>query len=224
MKTRMWLVAVLALVACCIPSRAPAQPSEWPFRVVTVAGEADVYGKNAAAWSSATLRADLQPGDAARTIGGRLTLRAVSGQALRLAPRSRVSLLEAGAPDQSMHVSVDGGVVWVAVMPGSPPRQQIEAQAGPVTVTVRGGGTGITLKPDGSVLVRVYHGAAECAGPGTTRQWTRALAGEQELSVSSAGVPGESRELKRDKVDAAWVKLNEEQDLAGGYGGKPPAR
>jgi hypothetical protein len=44
------------------------------------------------------------------------------------------------------------------------------------------------------------------------------------LSVSSAGVPGESRQLKRDKLDAAWVKLNEEQDLAGGYGGKPPAR
>jgi hypothetical protein len=74
------------------------------------------------------------------------------------------------------------------------------------------------------VAVRVYHGMAECAGPGTTRQWNRTLASEQELSVSSAGVPREVRELKRDKLDAAWVKLNEEQDLAGGYGGKPPAR
>jgi hypothetical protein len=224
MKTRIGLAAVLALVALCTPSRATGQPSEWPIRVVTVAGEAEVYRKSAAAWSAATLRADLLPGDAARTTGGRLTLRAVSGQALRLAPASRVSLLEAGAPDQSTRVSVDGGAVWVAVMPGSPPRQQIEAQAGPVTVTVRGGGTWITLNPDGSVLVRVYHGAAECAGPGTTRQWNRTLAGEQGLSVSSAGVPGELRELKRDKLDAAWVKLNEEQDLAGGYGGKPPAR
>ena len=82
----------------------------------------------------------------------------------------------------------------------------------------------ISVGRDGSVLVRVYHGAVECAGPGTGRQWTRTLADEQELSIASGGVPGDVRALKRDKIDAAWVKWNEEQDLAGGYGGKPPAR
>jgi hypothetical protein len=224
MNTRIRLAAMLALVAFCAPPRATGQPSEGAFRVVTVAGEAEVYRKSAAGWSAATLRVDLEPGDAARTIGGRLTLRAGGGQALRLAPASRVSLLGASGSDQSTRVSMDGGTVWVAVMPGSPSRQQIAAQAGAVTVTIKGGGAGITVGPDSSVLVRVYHGAAECAGPGTARQWNRVLADEQELSVSSAGVPGEVRQLKRDKLDAAWVKLNEEQDLAGGYGGKPPAR
>ena len=224
MKTRMPLLVALALAAFCTPGRAPAQPSEWPLRVVTVGGEAEVYRKTAGTWSAATLRADLHPGDAARTGGGRLTLRTVSGQALRLAPLSRVSLLEAGAPDQPTRVRVDGGSVWVAVMPGSAPREQIEAQTGAVTVTVSGSGAGITLNRDGSVLVRLYHGAAECAGPGTGRPWTRALADEQELSVAGGGVPGDVRALKRDKTDTAWVKWNEEQDLAGSYGGKPPAR
>ena len=224
MKTRMLLVVALALAALCAPWRATAQPSEWPFRVVTVGGEAELYRKSAGTWSAATLRADLQPGDGARTMGGRLTLRTVSGQALRLAPLSRVSLLEPGLPDQPTRARVDGGSVWVAVMPGSPPREQIEAQTGAVTVTVRGSGMSITVDRDGSVLVRVYHGAAECAGPGTGRQWSRALAGEQELSVAGGGVPGDVRALKRDKLEAAWAKWNEEQDLAGGYGGKPPAR
>ena len=224
MKTRMPLLVALALVAVCTPWCATAQPSEWPFRVVTVGGEAELYRKSAGTWSAATLRAELHPGDAARTSVGRLTLKTASGQALRFAALSRVSLLEAGAPDQPTRVTVHGGSAWVAVMPGSPPREQIEAQTGAVTVTVRGGGMSISVGPDGSVLVRVYHGAVECAGPGTGRQWTRALDSEQELSVASGGVPGDVRALKRDKIDAAWAKWNEEQDLAGGYGGKPPAR
>ena len=222
MKTRMPLVVVLALAALCPPWRAMAQPSEWPFRIVTVGGEAEVFRKSAGTWSAATLRAELQPGDAARTMGGRLTLRTVSGQAVRLAPLSRVSLLEAGAPDRPTRLTVDGGSVWVAVLPGSPPREQIEARTGAVTVTVRGSGMGITVNRDGSVIVRVYHGIAECAGPGTGQPWSRILTDEQELSVASADVPGDVRKVKRDKTDAAWVKWNEEQDLAGGYGGKPP--
>jgi hypothetical protein len=134
-----------------------------------------------------------------------------------------VTLLD-GAADQPTRVRLDAGSVWAAVMGGSPPREQLELQARAVTITVRGSGVGVTLGRDGSVLVRVYHGAAECAGGAAESRWKRTLADAQELMVSAEGAPGETRKLNREKLEAAWANWNEEQDLAGGYGGKPPAR
>lgn len=219
-------LVLAALAVGSSPSPVGGQPSELPFKIVTLSGHAEVNTSGASAWKAASLRADIGSGGGARTLaGGRLTLRTVSGQALRLAPLSRITLLEAGAAaDQPTRVRMDGGSVWVAVMPGSPPRESIEVRTGAATVAVRGGGAGITLGQDGSVLVRVYHGAVECSGPGAEGQWNRPLAAGQEMLVSVPGPPGEVRKLTRDKVDADWIKWNEDQDLAGGYGGKPPER
>lgn len=216
-------VPVVALALAALSPGSPAEPSEWPLRVVTVAGQAEVNKSSASAWSAARIRAELDPGAAARTLQGRLTLRTASGQEVRLAPVSRITLREGGAADQPTRLRMDAGSVWAAVMPGSPPPEHLEVQTGAVTVTVRGSGVGITLGRDGSVVVRVYHGAAECAGPGGGR-WTRTLGAGQELLVPSAGQPGQLRKLVRDKLDADWAQWNEQQDLAGGYGGKPPAR
>lgn len=219
--TAAWVLAALW------PAEAAAQPKELPATVATLAGASEVFAKGADKWAPAKLRTELREGDGARTlVAGRLVLRTGNGHALRLAQLTQVFLAgnDLGAADQPLRVRLDGGWLWVAVTPGTAPRAKAEVRAGPVTVAVRGTGAGIRINRDGSVLVRVYHGAAECAGPGTGRQWTRALADEQELSVASGGVPGDVRTFKRDKVDAAWIKWNEEQDRAGGYGGKPPAR
>ena len=218
------LVGALTLAAVTAALRAPALPGEWPLRVVTVSGETEVQKTGAATWGAAALRGELGPGDTARTLRGLLTLRTASGQALRLAPASRLALVDAGAADQPTRATLQSGSVWVAVLPASPLPEQIEVQAGVVTCTVKGGGVGLTLGRDGSGLVRVYHGAAECAGSAAERRWTRALTEGQEMLAPSAGSPGEARVLVRDKLEAAWVKWNEEQDLAGGYGGKLPAR
>ncbi|PYO56061.1 MAG: hypothetical protein DMD83_16375 [Candidatus Rokuibacteriota bacterium] len=217
-------VAALAVAALTTGRWSPAEPGEWPLRVVTVSGRAEVSRGSASGWSAARLRAELEPGAAARTLQGRLTLTTASGQELRLATLSRIALPEAGAIDQPTRVRLEAGSVWVAVTPGSPPREHVEVQSPVAAVTVRGSGVGITLGRDGSVLVRVHHGAAECTGPGAERPWHRVLGDGQELLVPGAGKPGETRKLSRDNLDADWVKWNEEQDLAGGYGGKPPGQ
>ncbi len=217
-------VAVLALVAVNAGVRPPVEGSESPLRVVTVVGRAEAQPAGSSAWSAAMVRAELGPGATARTLQGRLTLMTASGQGLRLAALSRISLIEGGASDQPTRVRLDAGSVWAAVMPGSPPGEQLEVRTAVVTVVVGGSGVEITVGRDGSALVRVYHGATACAGPGTERQWTRVLGDGQELLVPSAGQPGETRKLDRDKVNTEWVKWNEEQDLAGGYGSKPPER
>jgi len=216
-------IAVAAATLTVAGTRPEA--GETPLRVVTVAGQAEVYSGTGSAWKAAGLKAELGPGDGARTVaGGRLTLRTPSGQAVRLAPFSRISLLDEGAAsDQPTRVKVEGGSVWAAVMPGTPARETLEVAVGALTVTVSGSGVGITLQRDGSVLVRVYHGRATCAGSGR-RGWERTLVAEQEMLVSSAGAPGDVRTLTRDKPEPDWVKWNEEQDVAGGYRLEPPAR
>jgi hypothetical protein len=219
MKTRS--IVLVVLLALSGVGGEPARASEWPFRIVTVAGPSQMYSKSGGAWTAATLRAELGPGEGARTLEGRLTLRSPSGQAIRLAPSSRVSFTAAGAADQPTPVKLEGGSIWVAVIPASPPGEQIEVETSAMTVTVKGSGVEISINRDGGVLVRVHHGNAECAGPGRERKWSKSLADEQELLVSSTGAPGELRKLPRDKVDADWVKRNEDQDRAGGYGEKP---
>jgi FecR-like protein len=199
---------------------APVEGSEWPLRVVTVAGGAETQPAGASAWMPAALRVELGPAASARTLQGRLALRSAGGQQLRLAPLSRISFLEGGPADQPTRVRVDAGSVWAAVVPDSPTRMQLEVQTAPVTIVVVGGGVEITLDREGSALVRVYHGAAACSGRGTER-WNRVLGDKQELLVPSDGRPGRTRTLDRDKLDLDWVKWNEDQDLAGGYGGTP---
>ncbi|MEK7370495.1 MAG: hypothetical protein AAB265_03465, partial [candidate division NC10 bacterium] len=118
-----------------------AQPAESPLTVATISGQVEVYRRAQNAWEPARLRTQIAKGEGARALpGGRLTLRSVGGHALRLAPLSQVFLAEdapaAGAP---LAVRMDGGRVWVAVLPGASLRAPIEVQAGPVTVGLRGG-------------------------------------------------------------------------------------
>lgn len=223
------VLGIAGLAALWPTAPAAAQPKELPAKVVTVGGQAETYRKGSTKWDPAKLRAELGQGDGVRTLpGGRVVLATTSGQVLRLAQLTQVFLKESeAAPDAApapTRVRLDHGWLWVAVLPGGATAYRIEADAGPVTVTVRGGGVGIRVNPDGGVLVRVYHGAAVCAGPGAQRQWERQLADDQELVVSAAGVPGDARRLARDKLDAAWVRSNEELDYAGGFGGEPPKK
>jgi ferric-dicitrate binding protein FerR (iron transport regulator) len=212
-----------ALMEC---GGAGAQPGEWPATVVTISGRAEVQKKGGAAWSPAKLRLEVGGGDRARTaVGSRLVLRSTDEHAVRLAQLSQVELLEdeAGATDRPARVRMERGWLWVAVKPGSPDRSQVEVLAGPVTVALRGTGVGIRMNADGSVLVRAYHGLAVCTGPGSRKEWERQLQDGQEIVVAKDGTPGPAQSLTRDKIDESWIKWNEDQDLAGGYGGKPPA-
>jgi FecR protein len=226
---RMLAAAVLGvwgMVALVPATPAAAQPKELPAKVVTLSGQAETYKKGAPKWEPAKLRAELAPGDGARTLaGGRLVLMTTSGQAMRLAPLTQLFFKEgepgAGEPTR---VRFDGGWLWVAVAPGATGSTRIEVDTGPAVVTVRGSGVGIRISRDGSVLVRVYHGTATCAGAGGQPAWERILTDDQEIAISPAGAPGEARRLSREKADADWVRWNEEQDHAGPYGGKPPKK
>ena len=199
-----------------------AQPKELPAQIVTLGGTAELHKKGAAAWAPAGLRAELGEGDTVRTqVGGRITLKTASGQALRLGSRSQLAILPAEVETGPTRVRLDNGWLWVAVSPNSPPPTQIEVRAGPGVVAVRGAGVGLRRGPDGGVLVQVHHGSAVCAGP--NQQWERTLTGPQELLIPASGTPGAPAALTVDKLEATWVKWNADQDLAGGYGGAKPA-
>ncbi len=176
----------------------------------------------AAVWAPAGLRAELGEGDSVRTqVGGRITLKTASGQALRLGSRSHLAVLPTETEAGPTRVRLDNGWLWIAVTPNSPPPTQIEVRAGPGVITIRGAGVGLRRAPDGAVLVQVHHGSAVCAGP--DRQWERTLTGPQELLIPASGTPGTPVALTVDKLEATWVKWNADQDLAGGYGGAKPA-
>lgn len=202
-------------------SAAWAQPKELPARIVTLGGPAELYRKDTPAWTSAALRAELGEGDSVRTqLGGRVTLRTASGQALRLGSRSQLAFLvpDSGGSAGPTRVRLDSGWLWIAVMPGSPPPTHIEILAGAAIVVVRGTGVSLRRGADGSVLVQVHHGTATCMGP--DRQWERTLTGPQELLVPASGTPGQPGKLTVDKLEATWIRWNADQDFAGGYGGK----
>ena len=202
-------------------SAAWAQPKELPARIVTLGGPAELYRKDTPAWTSAALRAELGEGDSVRTqLGGRVTLRTASGQALRLGSRSQFAFLvpDSGGSAGPTRVRLDSGWLWIAVMPGSPPPTHIEILAGAAIVVVRGTGVSLRRGADGSVLVQVHHGTATCMGP--DRQWERTLTGPQELLVPASGTPGQPGKLTVDKLEATWIRWNADQDVAGGYGGK----
>ena len=198
--------------------------SETPLRVVTVGGRAELQFPGAAGWSPARLRTDLGPGAAARTQRGRLTLMTASGQSLRLAGLSRLSLPESGASDLPTRVILDGGTVWAAVLPGSPPKEQLEVQAGAASVLVGEGGVEVMTGREGSTLVRVFHGKAACTRVGTGPQWNRMLVAGQEIIIPATGQPEPPRKIDRDKINIDWTTWNEEQDAAGGFRVEPPKK
>lgn len=220
----MWAAVVggAGLLAGLSAGPAWAQPKELPAQVVTLGGPAELHKKSAPAWVPAGLRAELGEGDSVRTqVGGRVTLKTASGQALRLGSRSQIAILPAEAEAGPTRVRLDNGWLWVAVSPNSPPPTQIEVRTGPGVITVRGAGVGLRRGANGGVLVQVHHGSAVCAGP--DRQWERTLTGPQELLIPASGMPGPPVALTVDKLEATWVKWNADQDLAGGYGGAKPA-
>ena len=220
----MWAAVVggAGLLAGLSAGLAWAQPKELPAQVVTLGGPAELHKKGAPAWAPAGLRAELGEGDSVRTqVGGRITLKTASGQALRLGSRSQVAVLGPESDVGPTRVRLDNGWLWIAVAPNSPSPTQIEVRAGPGVITVRGAGVGLRRGADGGVLVQVHHGSAVCAGP--DRQWERILTGPQELLIPASGTPGAPVALTVDKLEATWVKWNTDQDLAGGYGGAKPA-
>ena len=221
--SRIALLAPLALAALCagVPR---SIASESPLRVVTVGGRAELQLPGATGWTPARLRTDLGPGAAARTQRGRLTLMTGSGQALRLAGISRMSLPEGTGPDLPTRVILDGGTVWAAVLPSSPPKEQIEVQTSAVSVLVGEGGVEVTAGRDGLTLVRVFHGKAVCARIGTGPQWNQLLMGGQEILIPAAGQPETPRKIDREKINVDWTTWNEEQDVAGGFRVAPPPK
>lgn len=216
-ERRLLLCAFLTAVLGAWPSFATAQPQELPAKIATLGGRAELSRKSAP-WAAAALRDELSAGDGVRTIAGRLTVRTASGQSLRLGARTQIVFAADDAPvtPGPTRLRMDGGLLWVSVMPNSPVSTHIEVRAGAATVTARGGGTTINMNPDGSVAVAVYHGAVTVSGEG----WQRALTQDQELLVPPVGAPGETGKLKREKRVAEWAKWNEQQDRAGGYGAR----
>ena len=218
--------AVLGGVVLVVGAAAPgawAQPRELPAKLVTLGGTAELHRKDTPAWAPAALRADVGEGDSVRTqLGGRVTIRTASGQALRLGSRSQIALLASddGAAPGPTRVRLDSGWLWVAVLPGSPAPTHVEVRAGPAVVTIRGAGVGLRRSADGTLLVQVHHGTAVCAGP--DRQWERTLKGPQQLVVPASGPPAQPVALSVDPLETTWVRWNADQDLAGGYGGKTP--
>ena len=216
-ERRLLLFAFITAVFGVGPCLAAAQPQELPAKIATLGGRAELSRKSAP-WVAAALRDELSAGDGVRTIAGRLTVRTASGQSLRLGARTQIVFAADDAPvtPGPTRLRMDGGLLWVSVMPNSPVSTHIEVRAGPATVTARGGGATIGMNPDGSVVVAVYHGGVTVSGEG----WQRALAQDQALIVPPVGAPKETGTLKREKRDAAWAKWNEEQDRAGGYGAR----
>jgi hypothetical protein len=214
---RLLLVASITAAVCAWPWLAAAQPQELPAKIATLAGRAELSRKSGP-WTPAALRDELSAGDGVRTIAGRLALLTANGQSLRLGARTQIIFAAADAPvaPGPTRLRMDGGLLWVSVMPGSPPSTHFEVRAGPATVTAPGGGASIAMKPDGSVVVAVYHGAAMVSGEG----WQRPLVRDQEVLVPSAGAPAETGGLKRETRDTEWAKWNEQQDRTGGYGAR----
>jgi hypothetical protein len=217
---------VLALAVAGRPWLAEA--AEWPATVVTVAGSAEALGKGRSAWARVELKDELVEGDAVRTgATTRLSLKTAGGHGLRLGPGTRLTLQADGdGGGRAPRVRVTGGWLWVAGLPAADSRSQLDVGVGPVTVGVVRGGAAIRVNRDGSVLVRVHHGAVICSGPGDRRDWVRPVGERQELAVPVAGAPGAVRPLTPEPIEVEWVKWNEDQDRAGGYGARAraPAR
>lgn len=220
------LVLVGALFAA---APAGAQPKETPLTASTISGPAEIILKNGS-WVPVKLRDTIAEGDGARALaGGRLTFLTKNGNSVRLAQLTQIFLFEpppsaapggpatAGPP---LKVKLDGGRVWVSVLPLTVTRAPIEVEAGPATVGVRSGGVSLRTNPDGSILVRCYHGLGvvrATSGPG----WDRPVKAGEELVVPVSGTPPATRPLTSDSDEVYWVKWNADQDVVG-YGMPAP--
>jgi len=220
-------VALAAMLGAALgPPPAVAQPADLPATVSTLVGAAELLPPGATAWVPASLRAEVDVGGSVRMAGaGRTALRTPSGHSLRIGSFTQIQVVGAapGGVDGPLRVKFVAGRLWVAVAPVAGPRPRVAVEAGPATVSVRGSGVSLRMERDGSVLVRVYHGAALCAGAAPGNAWERPLKGGEELVVPAAGPPGPTRALTREHEEQIWVRWNEEQDAAG-YGGPVPPR
>jgi hypothetical protein len=143
-----------------------------------------------------------------------------------MGPGTRLVLLADGTAggDRAPRVRMTGGWLWVAALPVAGARRQLDIEVGPVTVGVLRGGVAVRVNRDGSVMVRTHHGGAVASGPADRREWERPVTEHQELLVPIGGAPAPPRPLAADEFEAEWVKWNEDQDLAGGYGGRAASR
>jgi len=213
------LLAALGTVvtAWLIPSAAALQAQRPLATIVTVGGNAEIFRRSTGAWIPAMLRDDLRAGDGARTGSGRLTLRASSAESLRLDVKSELFVLADGSsPAGAARVRLDVGRLWLAVRKSSPDAVLLAVMAGATALSTPGGGVAIELRPDGAVRIAVAHGTATATG----QDWTRTLVQDQELTVSPTAPPARPVPLERSKRDAPWMKWNEQQDQAGGYGAR----
>jgi hypothetical protein len=217
------LALAAALVAILLAAPAAAQLKETPLSVATLSGPAETFAKGGT-WTSTKLRVKVAEGGGARALaGGRLSLLTANGNSVRMGQFTQVMVADppAGAPTGGpLRLILDGGRIWVSVLPLTVTRAPLEIEAGPVTVAVRSGGTSLRANPDGSVLVRVYHGLAVArATMGTA--WERPLKAAEELLVPVSGAAPAAGTLTSDPEDAGWVKWNSDQDIAV-YGMKAP--
>lgn len=226
MKPKALLIPFLLAALACVTAPALAQPKETPLVASTINGPSEVFKKGTDKWVKAKLRDEVAEGDGGRALsGGRFVLRTTSGHAIRMAQLTQIFVVEppAGTPasDRTVRIKQDGGWIWVAVLPLSVTRAAIEVEAGPVTVGARSGGTGIRASPDGSILVRVFHGLAVARSSGDGAKWERTVKAGEELLVPATGTPGANRPITAEEAEAGWVRWNEQQDQAG-YGMPEP--
>lgn len=229
MRTGPVVVLLLGSLAASLSAAPPRRvvAAEWPVTVVTVAGVGDTLRKGRTTWARAELRDEVFEGDAVRTAAAtRLSLRTVTGHTLRMGPGTRLVLLADGttAGDRAPRVRMTGGWLWVAALPVAGARSQLDIEVGPAMVGVLRGGVAVRVNRDGSVMVRTHHGGAVVSGPGDRREWERPMSERQEVLVPIGAAPALSRPLAPDEFEAEWVKWNEDQDLAGGYGGRAASR
>lgn len=226
MKSKALLIPLVLAALACVTAPALAQPKETPLVASTINGPSEILKKGSNTWVKAKLRDEVAEGDGARALpGGRFVLRTTSGHAIRMAQLTQLFVAEPGAgvpaSDRAVRIKQDGGWIWVAVLPLSVTRTAVEVEAGPVTVAVRSGGTGIRVSPDGSVLVRVFHGLALARASGEGAKWERTVRPGEELLVPATGTPGGNRPLTREESEAGWLRWNQQQDMAG-YGMPEP--
>jgi hypothetical protein len=226
MNPKPLLIPLVLAALVCVTAPAHAQPKETPLVASTINGPSEVLKKGSNTWVKAKLRDEIAEGDGARALaGGRFVLRTTSGHAIRMAQLTQLFVAEpaagATASDRAVRIKQDGGWIWVAVLPLSVTRTAVEVEAGPVTVAARSGGTGIRVSPDGSVLVRVFHGLAMARATGERAKWERTIRAGEELPVPATGTPGANRPLTREENEAGWLRWNEGQDMAG-YGMPEP--
>ena len=216
-------LAVVLAWALLAAAPAAAQPKETPLTVATLNGPSEIAQKGGP-WIRAKLRDKIAEGDGARALAGaRLSLLSANGNSIRMAQLSQIFVADsppaapAGAP---LKAKLDGGRIWVSILPLTVTRAPIEIEAGPVTVAARSGGTAIRANPDGTILVRVYHGLAVARATSGTA-WERQVRAGEVLAVPVSGAPAAARALTSEPEEAGWVKWNSDQDISA-YGMPAP--